>query len=53
MAGAAISALIEFIQLFIGRSSDIDDAILNTLGVMLGYCVLRLYKKISSKAATG
>lgn len=53
LAGAAISALIEFIQLFIGRSSDIDDAILNTLGVMLGYCVLRLYKKISSKAATG
>ena len=29
------------------------EGILNTLGVMLGYCVLRLYKKISSKAATG
>ncbi|MBP1915062.1 glycopeptide antibiotics resistance protein [Lederbergia galactosidilyticus] len=32
-----VTCTIEFIQLFIGRSTDIDDVILNTVGVMLGY----------------
>lgn len=36
------SFAIEFIQYFIGRSVDIDDLILNTLGGVLGYY---LYKK--------
>ena len=34
---AAVSCLIEFLQLFLGRSVDVDDVILNTLGGLLGY----------------
>jgi VanZ family protein len=37
--GVALSAAIEFTQLFVGRVSDIDDVILNGLGAMLGACV--------------
>lgn len=37
LAGACSSFAIEFIQFFIGRSSDIDDLILNTAGALLGY----------------
>lgn len=33
----AFSFLIEFVQYFIGRSADIDDLMLNTVGGMLGY----------------
>lgn len=33
------SFLIEFVQYFIGRSADIDDLLLNTLGGMLGYLI--------------
>lgn len=36
------SFLIEFVQYFIGRSADIDDLILNTLGGMLGYLILKM-----------
>lgn len=35
--GIIFSAGIETAQLFVGRSVDIDDVILNTAGVMLGY----------------
>ena len=34
---AGASCLIEFLQLFLGRSVDVDDVILNTLGGLLGY----------------
>ena len=34
---AGTSCLIEFLQLFLGRSVDVDDVILNTLGGLLGY----------------
>ena len=34
---ASFSFSIEFVQYFIGRSADIDDLILNTLGGMLGF----------------
>ncbi len=37
LAGAGISFLIEVLQLFSNRSTDIDDIILNTLGALLGY----------------
>lgn len=37
------SFLIEFIQYFIGRSADIDDLILNTLGAMLGYFIFYIF----------
>lgn len=39
-----ISSIIEILQLFIGRTSDIDDVILNTLGALLGYGVFFLIK---------
>lgn len=35
---------IEFIQYFIGRSSDIDDVILNTIGVLFGYFVFKFIR---------
>lgn len=45
LAGFCASASIEFIQFFIGRSTDIDDVILNTTGALVGFwifCLLRL-----------
>lgn len=44
LAGLCSSAVIEFVQFFIGRSSDIDDIILNTTGALAGFwifCLLR------------
>lgn len=43
--GCGASVLIETVQFFIGRSTDIDDVILNTAGAMLGFwifCLLRI-----------
>jgi len=40
--GCVFSLTIEFIQYFIGRSADIDDFILNTLGTLLGVFVFKL-----------
>lgn len=39
------SFFIEFVQYFIGRSADIDDLMLNTLGGMLGYLIFCLFSK--------
>lgn len=44
--GFSTTCIIEFIQYFIGRSSDIDDVILNTIGVLIGYLIFLLCKKI-------
>lgn len=44
LLGLCSSVTIEFIQFFIGRSTDIDDVILNTTGALAGfwiYCLLR------------
>jgi D-alanyl-D-alanine carboxypeptidase/glycopeptide antibiotics resistance protein len=41
LAGASISFLIEVLQLFSNRSTDIDDIILNTAGVLCGYLLGR------------
>lgn len=41
-----ISLSIEFIQLFTGRSTDIDDLILNTLGGFFGFLLFSASKKI-------
>lgn len=44
LTGLLVSCLIEFIQLFVGRSTDIDDVILNTAGALVGFwlfCLLR------------
>lgn len=37
---------IEFIQYFIGRSADIDDLMLNTLGGILGYLIYYTFSKL-------
>lgn len=51
-AGAFISLCIELLQLpFAARASDIDDLILNTLGVMIGYGVYVAVKSIKRKRA--
>ena len=42
---AAVSLLIEFLQLFLGRSVDVDDLILNTLGGLMGYLLFCMLPK--------
>lgn len=42
------TCFIEFVQYFIGRSSDIDDILLNTIGVLVGYGAFVLLKKIGA-----
>lgn len=44
LTGFCTSSAIEFVQFFIGRSTDIDDVILNTTGALAGFwifCLLR------------
>lgn len=43
--GAAITGFIECWQLLVGRAFDIDDLILNTLGVLAGAWLLRLLER--------
>ena len=51
--GFAASVTIEFVQFFIGRSTDIDDVILNTTGALLGYwlfCLARaLFPRLTAR----
>ena len=50
LTGFLISLSIEIIQLpFAVRASDIDDLILNTLGVMAGYSIYALVKKLKAR----
>lgn len=44
-----VSLTIEFVQLNIGRTFDIDDVILNTLGGMCGYLLYRLIERIKDR----
>lgn len=44
-----VSMTIELVQLNIGRTFDIDDVILNTVGGMLGYLLYRLLEGIKVK----
>ena len=44
LAGFCTSFMIEFIQFFIGRSTDIDDIILNTTGALTGYWLFWLLR---------
>ena len=46
LVGFCTSAFIEFVQFFIGRSTDIDDVILNTTGAVLGYVLYWALTKI-------
>ena len=50
VTGAAITGLIECWQLLVGRAFDIDDIILNTLGVLAGFCLLRLLERLAPNA---
>lgn len=45
LLSAGASCLIEFLQLFLGRSVDVDDVILNTLGGFAGYILFCLLPK--------
>ena len=53
LTGACITLFIESCQLFIGRAFDIDDLMLNTLGVFCGFlmaqAVRRLFPRFSAK----
>ncbi len=49
LTGMLFSTAIESAQHFVGRSVDIDDVILNTAGVMLGYTVYQLSRHIQIK----
>ncbi|BAM46179.1 hypothetical protein AXY_00470 [Amphibacillus xylanus NBRC 15112] len=42
LLGIGFVTTIEFIQYFIGRSSDIDDIILNSLSILIGFSIFRL-----------
>lgn len=46
LTGFCTSTAIEFIQLFIDRSSDIDDVILNTAGALAGFWVFWLLRAV-------
>ena len=40
------STCIEFVQLYIGRSFDVDDILLNCVGGIIGYVTCKLLKKV-------
>ena len=44
-----VSVTIEYVQLNIGRTFDIDDVILNTMGGIFGYLLYRLIERIKGK----
>lgn len=46
LAGILCGFFIEFIQFFIGRTSDVDDVILNVVGTMAGYMAYRLLARL-------
>ena len=41
-----IPLTIEVIQLVVGRSFDIDDLVMNFLGIVIGYYIVELVKKL-------
>ncbi|MDE6627578.1 MAG: VanZ family protein, partial [Lachnospiraceae bacterium] len=47
--GILLSVFIEIMQFFIERSSDIDDTILNCIGVFLGYMCYKILSALSIK----
>lgn len=44
LQGMLLSAVIEGLQLFLLRSTDIDDLLLNTMGTLLGYIAYRIFR---------
>lgn len=51
LTGFCITGFVECWQLCVGRAFDIDDIILNTLGVFCGYLLWKLLKKFASRLA--
>jgi len=49
LLGFGTSLLIETMQIFVGRSVDVDDLILNTLGAAIGYLLFWTVRKIIKK----
>ena len=47
--GIGVSVLIEFLQLFIDRKTDICDVLFNTVGIIIGYIVFLIYNKLKTK----
>ena len=47
--GFCVSLTIEFLQLFVNRSTDVDDLILNTTGAFLGGLIALLLGKLAPK----
>ena len=52
LAGFCSSVAIEFIQFFIGRSTDVDDVILNTTGALAGFWMFWLLRRIAPRFTT-
>lgn len=46
LVALAIPLFIETTQYFIGRSIDVDDVILNTLAILIGYCLFYVVKRL-------
>ncbi len=46
LLGFLVTLCIESIQLFIGRSTDVDDMILNILGVLVGFFIYRMMRSM-------
>ena len=44
-----VSITIELVQIYIGRTFDIDDVILNTLGGILGYLLYRFLERVRNR----
>ena len=49
LAGLLSSCAIEFTQFFIGRSTDIDDVILNTFGALAGFWIYWLVRALAPR----
>lgn len=49
LLGFGLSVIIEFMQLFCHRATDIDDLLMNTLGTIVGYFLFWVAKKIFPK----
>ena len=49
LTGVCITLFIESCQLFIGRTFDIDDLMLNTLGVFCGFLLAPVFRRLFSR----
>ena len=44
--GVLVVLFVESTQFFIGRTADIDDVIINFIGISIGYFIFSLFKKL-------